>query len=116
MERPQSTYGESVMRNDDLETIKYGYCVQGKDVYSTGRVEFQENVLPRSLLVQAHVCDGCRDKGGEIHIGMIDNDGNSQAICFPPEHAGVLASQILTALSHLPKNVLDASSAGETQN
>ena len=95
------------------ENVEYGFCVQGKGVFETRPMLPAKNVTGRSMLVQAHVCDGCRSDGGEINLIMIDEEGNGRLIVYPPELAAALAHQILVAVSHLPNQKLELPSAGK---
>lgn len=80
--------------------------IQGLDVYETGNAG-KFGIPSNCLVIHAHVCDRCRDKGGEIHIDMIDGQGQGKAIVFSPVNAAALAANLMEALSKLPANILN---------
>lgn len=89
-----------------MPKLKELFCIQGSVVYETGvppAGDFPNNCF----IINAHVCDGCRDHGGEIHIGMIDDQGQCKAIVFSPVNAAVVAANLMEALSKLPDNILN---------
>lgn len=91
------------------------FCIQGMEVYETGDAG-AKGVPKNSIVIHAHVCDGCRHKGGEIHIDMIDANGHGRAIVYSATNAAALSTKIMHALSTLPNQSIDVPEFNKLKN